>query len=649
MSLFHKNTLLGASGAGGAAEALYVDDVFSTFLYRNDTNTERNNGIDLSGEGGLVVTKFRSSSSEWGWTDSERGITKSLDSSTNGAEATEAWISSFDDDGFTTGSYLGTGDTADIVSWTFRKAPGFFDVVTWTGDGTSGRQISHSLGSTPGFITVKKTSSGGINRNWWCWHRSISTGNLSLNNLIILNQTAAAANVVGVIGSVTSASFEVGSSENTNASGDTYVAYIFAHDDQSFGDDSDEAIIKCDSVALPSSGDFVDVNLGFEPQWVLLKMTDFSPTDWFIFDNMRGVATEGAAAGTGDAILKPNTSDAETSSNYLEFTATGFRLRRIVWGSNKNVAYVAIRRPHKPPTAGTDVFDARTASSFALNSEIPCNFAPDFMIATARDTSLTRYAEPRLIDNWLDTSSNAAENTTNYFKWDGAGGKINLPTAAFGNTPVFWQFRRAPGFFDVVAYTGTGANRTVDHNLGAVPELMFIKWRSGTWTTRDWLVYSKTIGNAKRLRLHTDGAEQSSTSSFNSTTPTSSVFTLGTDSDGNYSGSLYVAYLFATLDGISKVGTYSGTGSDVDVDCGFSAGARFVLIKRTDSTGDWYVWDTARGIATGNDPYLVLNTTGTEVTSTDYIDPLNSGFTVTSSAPAALNASGGTYLFLAIA
>ena len=94
---------------------------------------------------------------------------------------------------------------------------------------------------------------------------------------------------------------------------------------------------------------------------------------------------------------------------------------------------------------------------------------------------------------------------------------------------------------------------------------------------------------------------------------------------------------------------YSGTGSNVDVDCGFTAGARFVLIKRTDNTGDWYVWDSTRGIVSGNDPYLLMNSIAAEVTNTDYIDPLNAGFTVTSSAPAELNANGGTYLFLAIA
>ena len=85
------------------------------------------------------------------------------------------------------------------------------------------------------------------------------------------------------------------------------------------------------------------------------------------------------------------------------------------------------------------------------------------------------------------------------------------------------------------------------------------------------------------------------------------------------------------------------------MDCGFSAGARFILIKRTDSTGDWYIWNSLTGIVAGNDPYLLLNSATIEVTNTDYIDPLSSGFTVTSSAPAALNASGGSYIFLAIA
>jgi hypothetical protein len=108
--------------------------------------------------------------------------------------------------------------------------------------------------------------------------------------------------------------------------------------------------------------------------------------------------------------------------------------------------------------------------------------------------------------------------------------------------------------------------------------------------------------------------------------------------------------LWATVAGISKVGSYTGTGSDLNVDCGFSAGARFVLIKRTDASSDgWYVFDSERGIVAGDDPYFLLNSSAAQVTNTDYIDPLSSGFTVTSSAPAALNASSGNYIFLAIA
>jgi hypothetical protein len=110
-----------------------------------------------------------------------------------------------------------------------------------------------------------------------------------------------------------------------------------------------------------------------------------------------------------------------------------------------------------------------------------------------------------------------------------------------------------------------------------------------------------------------------------------------------------VAYLFATCAGVSKVGSYTGTGTTLQVNCGFTAGSRFVLIKRTDSTGDWYVWNSALGIIAGNDPYILLNSTAAQVTGTDYVDTYNAGFEISSTAPAGINASAGTYIFLAIA
>jgi hypothetical protein len=117
----------------------------------------------------------------------------------------------------------------------------------------------------------------------------------------------------------------------------------------------------------------------------------------------------------------------------------------------------------------------------------------------------------------------------------------------------------------------------------------------------------------------------------------------------NATSNLYVAYLFATCAGVSKVGSYTGNGSSQTIDCGFSAGARFVLIKRNNDIGDWYVWDTARGIVSGNDPHLSLNTTAAEVTTDDTIDTNSTGFVVNQVAATNVNVSSGTYIFLAIA
>jgi hypothetical protein len=114
-------------------------------------------------------------------------------------------------------------------------------------------------------------------------------------------------------------------------------------------------------------------------------------------------------------------------------------------------------------------------------------------------------------------------------------------------------------------------------------------------------------------------------------------------------GTTYVWYGFASCPGVSKVGTYTGTGSTLQVNCGFTSGARFVLIKRTDATGDWYVWDSARGIVPGNDPYIVLNASAAEVTSTDWVDTLATGFEVSNAGSNLVNVNGGTYIFLAIA
>jgi hypothetical protein len=146
MSLFHKNILAGASGAaGGASGPLYVDDVFSTFLYTGTGASHTiANGIDLSGEGGLVWMKSRTNT-DWHYIiDTERGGSKIVFTNSNVGEVTYTnAITSFNSNGFTLGNQTNINNSShDYASYTFRKAPKFFDVVTYSGTSSS-RTVSH--------------------------------------------------------------------------------------------------------------------------------------------------------------------------------------------------------------------------------------------------------------------------------------------------------------------------------------------------------------------------------------------------------------------------------------------------------------------------------------------------------------------------
>ena len=154
--------LLQLLATGAPPPPTYVEDVFSAYTYTGTgASLAINNGIDFSGQGGLCWLKWRSGTNAFGHAlfDTARGATKQLKSETTAAESTETRFTSFDNDGFTL-----SGDTElclsgdKYVSWSFRKAAKFFDVVTYTGDGVAGRTIAHSLGQAPGMVIIKKTS-----------------------------------------------------------------------------------------------------------------------------------------------------------------------------------------------------------------------------------------------------------------------------------------------------------------------------------------------------------------------------------------------------------------------------------------------------------------------------------------------------------
>ena len=648
------------AASGGAGESVYVEDVFSTNLWAGDGSSETiTNGIDFSGEGGMVWFARRTTTDLHTIIDTERGGNTAVFSTSTSANYTNSnMITSFNSNGFTVGSYLGVNENnEDLVGWSFRKQAGFFDVVTYTGNG-SNRTISHNLGSVPGVMIVKRTSD---TEGWQVYHRD-----LAATEYLELNSTNAKSSSNGTLRwnstRPTATEFSLGTHDSVNASGSTYVAYLFAHDDQSFGDDSDEAIIKCGSYT--GNGNVVGplIDLGFEPQFIMIKAASRTG-HWFMLDVMRGIMTGSSDSSPGsNQYLLANSSGAEGTTTSINVNSTGFQPRTTDDSVNENSAtytYIAIRRPMKTPEAGTEVFSPITSTGTGSARTLSGTFPTDLTFMHQREATDDgrTFAWDRLRgkSSMLQLTNTSAEAGITGVGFDVQNG-LDLTDSGFSNyntAPyITYLFKRAPGFFDVVAYNGGGtAGDTQSHNLGVVPEMMIVKARS---KIEDWAVYHAGIPNPEENYLYLSGSfalnpNANTIKYWNHTAPTASEFTLGIESRVNGSGHTYIAYLFATLDGVSKVGSYTGTGSNLNVDCGFSAGARFILIKRTDATGDWYIWDSARGIVAGNDPYFRPNVSGAEVTNTDYIDPLSSGFTVTSAASSTINVSSGTYIFLAIA
>jgi len=649
--------MFSAQNSQVSADFNYIEDVFSTWLYKGNGSTQSiDNGINLSGRGGLTWIKSRSAA-DHALYDTSRGATFELASNTTAAQITRSdGLTAFNSNGFSLGNLakLNTNNVG-YASWTFREQPKFFDIVTYTGTG-SNTTIPHNLGSVPGCIIIKRTDAI---EDWNVYHRSLAN-----TQYMILSGTAAALTGTTRWNSTTPTStvFSLGTSTIVNASGGSYVAYVFAHDAGGFGLAGTDNVVSCGTYNGNSTTN--SINLGYEPQWLLIKRTTVAASSWVLLDNMRGLTV-----GTSDAALSPNTTDAEGAtvsvSGAIRPTATGFDLLNSNSALNvtgSSYIYIAIRRPMKIPTLGTSVFsvDTTTAANditgtlkqsdmgwFKDRTTVANWFVADrlrgFTSAYYTPTLYTNLTNVEATPTTGDTLTAFGPTTTgvtNGVLYAGGAGVA-------GNYPLLYSFKRAPGFFDEVCYTGTSTAQNVTHNLTVPPELMIVKSRSNA---TQWRVYSSFLGNTSDILLNSTSAVNTGSSYWNSTTPTSTVFTLvGNNAQVNSAGLTYVAYLFATLAGVSKVGSYTGTGALQTVACGFTSGARFVLIKRTDSTGDWYVWDSTRGISSGTDPYLLLNSTAAEVTANNYVDTDSTGFKVTAAAPAALNASGGTYIFLAIA
>jgi len=847
-------------GTGAVATKTYVDDIFSTYVYEaNGSPVTIDNGINLSENGGLIWAKRRDGANSHYLADSVRGTRKYLKSDSSNAESTIPsgysghGLQSFNTNGYSWGNDFAFENNHSMVNFTFRKAPGFFDVVTWTGDNSSNRQISHSLKSIPGLILVKRTSSG---EDWAVYHRAIGP-----TKGLTLNSTASEGTKTWWNNTYPTASvFTVDNSNRTNINGETYVAYLFAggestaatarsvdfdgsgdylnvasasssdlapgtgdftlefwvkpdnwsdayvelygvaqntglrlvksgneiiaafygqsavlsttefpaigqwthvaltragtnlslfynginiktvtnstngvgqgplkiggdsstsfdgkisnvrfvkgtavytssfrpptepltnitntkllccnnssttgstvtpgtitangnptastdspFDDPagfSFGDAGDQNVIKCGSYVGNGSADGAEINLGWEPQWILLKDITDDNRPWVLFDSMRGIVDEG-----NDAELNPNSSSAEsTGNNRIKLTSTGFKFETSHGdynGSANTYVYMCLRRPDgycgKPPSLGTSVFAMDTGAGSSTIPNFDSGFPVDFALVKKKSSTETWYTGARLMgEQYLHTDTTGSQgNGGSVWDFDSNVGWNSYSTMS--SDYQSWQWKRHTGF-DVVTYTGNGVSgRQIPHSMGVAPTMMWVKRRNAS---RYWGVYHSGLGdNRFLLKLNESESYTNDQAAWNNTAPTSTAFTLGTSTTTNATGDDYIAMLFASVSGISSVGYYDGSSSEKFVTTGFTP--RFIIIKRTNgSGGNWMVLDSLRGLgSSGNDNFLFLESNSAQgVTSSNYINTTATGFVMPGNASSDINYASGEYVYYA--
>ena len=236
--------------------------------------------------------------------------------------------------------------------------------------------------------------------------------------------------------------------------------------------------------------------------------------------------------------------------------------------------------------------------------------------------------------------NNTNSSNINYVAWCWRAGGGTTSSNSDGSITSTVQASPLSGF-SIVKYTGTGSNATIGHGLSTAPDWIIMKNldRAGY----GWLVYHQAIGEEKYKVLNTDAGATDQASIFNDTAPTSSVFSVGTDTFGNYNGDDYIAYCWHDVSGFSSFGSYTGNGSTTGpvVNIGFEPD--FVLFKR-DSGDSWRIFDSARSTSNTREEFLDPHTTAAETTSQfNTVDFVSNGFQPRCIG-STMNNSGGTYL-----
>ena len=422
-------------------------------------------------------------------------------------------------------------------------------------------------------------------------------------------------------------------------------ASIFADTEANvFGDDEDQNLIKTGNYVGNGGSSGPVIDLGWEPQWVMIKSVSLS-NEWHMIDSMRGI---NSGHGIDDMILEANTTDGETTNwDLAQLTSTGFQIKQSGSSANGNgdiYVYIAIRRPDslvgKPAEAGTDVFTMDTGTGSTSIPTFDSGFPVDFAFMRQPGTAEGWATSARLMSKrYMELNTAYGASNLGGFRFDSNAGWATGST--YGSGYQSWMWKRHAGF-DVAAYnipTASGI-RHIGHSLARDPEMIWMKDRSNSDA---WIVYHKGVNGGTNprdyyLRLNEAAAESGLSNFWGTSSSDINATNFYINQAYRYTGD-HIAMLFASVDGISKVGNYTGSGgSNHQITVGFQP--RYLLFKRTDTTGSWLTWDSLRGEA-----FLKLDE-NTAQSGWGVITFNSTGWEIDTST-ADINASGGNYIYYA--
>ena len=551
----------------------------------------------------------------------------------------------FNSNSFTDGGLMNSSSADHVFLFEIAEAAEVFDIVSYTGNGSSSHVIPHNLGVEPGMIIIKELNNDGM--DWVVWHKDLHP-----DQGLALNQYLASNYIADKVTAVSSENFTVNEVWAANKPDSNFVAYVFGADTA--------GKVKCGIYSGNNSDN--TINVGFAPGFVLLKNID-AGYNW-------AASTKGLMGWSYGGYWEPNQDGAASVSSSYRFmqTSSGFRVTGASGTLNEsgnNYIYLAI--------AETITTEPKTELTFQDNTDLSA--LTSGMTITGGEVSLPTFSVDtysgnngtQSIDNGIDLAGEGGltwikyrdglfgtghylydteretaslfSNTTdpqnypdNRLNFDSTGFNVTIDGGQAVNASdyryVAWSFRKAPEFFDIVTYTGNGASgRTIPHNLGSVPGFIMVKELNNSSA---WVCYHKSLGNDYAIYLNwTEGADGPNKPTWSQTSPTSTEFSVSSI-DGyhtNDSNTNYIAYLFADnpaneIKCDSYLGNATGGGTPAvpnQIDCGFRP--KFVLIKNAGNTTDWHIFDDQRGDrwlkaneneAEGfsSDPPVVFNDTG---------------------------------------